>query len=99
MMQTVERFDAFGRICISTQQRVEIDTGEFGDQMRKSDETAHHAMAVESVREMRIPRPTEDVALVPISACIGIEQRPQALAIELRVSGRSRLAEELPEVG
>ena len=94
-----ERLDALGRIELPRQQGIEIDAGEPRHEMCKPDEAAEHAMAVESVGEVGIARPADNVALVPIGTCLRIEPRPQPRAIELRVGGRCRLAEELPEVG
>src|ERR1700753_4117320 len=98
-VQTTERFGTLGGSGIRTQQRVEVDAGETCNKVRKADETTHHAVTVKSVCKIGMPRSADDVALVPIGARIGVEQGPQAFAIQLRISRRCRLAEELPEVG
>src|SRR5579871_1141333 len=66
--------------------------------MGKTDETAKHAVTVEAVREISMPWPANDVALVPITARLRIEQRPEPLAIKLGVGRRVGRAEELPEI-
>ncbi len=98
-MQPIQRLNAFGSIGFAVQQRLEIDPGEFREQVRKTDEAAEHAVAVEAVGEIGMARTPDDVTLVPVSARIGIQHRSQPLAIERGVGARGGLAEELPEFG
>ncbi len=98
-VQAIQRLQAREVIRLAGQQRREIDPGELRQQMRKTDEAAEHTVAVKSVGEIGMPRTADHVALVPIGARIGVQHQPQPLAIELRVGGRSGLAEELPELG
>src|ERR1700682_3730273 len=65
--------------------------------MGKADEAAEHAVAIEAVGEISVPRTPDAVALVPIGARIGVEHQPQPLAIKLGIGARRGLAEELPE--
>ena len=67
------------------QQCRKIDSCQLGDDMRQADEATEHAMAIESVGEIAVTRTPNDVALVPIRPCIGVEQWPQPVAIELRI--------------
>src|ERR1019366_572187 len=67
--------------------------------MGKADEAAEHAMAIEPVCEIGIPRTSNDVALVPVSARLPVKHRPQPLPIESGVGGRGSFAEKLPEFG
>src|SRR5882757_6734530 len=67
--------------------------------MRKTDEAAEHAVAVESVREIAMPGTPDDIPLIPVRAGIRIEYRAQPIAIEFGVGGRRSRAEELPEFG
>jgi hypothetical protein len=97
-VQTIQRFDALRRVRLGVQQRCEIDTGEFGQQVGEADKTAKHAMAVETIGEIGMPRTPDQITLVPISARIRVEQQPQPFAIESGIGGRSGLAEKLPEI-
>src|SRR6267378_539414 len=97
-MQAIQRLNAFGSVFFSVQQGVKIDPGEFRQQMGKADKAAEHAVAVEAVGEIGVSRTSDDVALVPVSARIGIEHRPQPPVIKLGVGGRGALAKKLPEV-
>src|SRR6195256_805964 len=98
-MQTIQRLNAFGSVFSSVQQRLKIDPCEFRQQMGKADKAAEHAVAVEAVGEIGVSRTSDDVALVPVSARIGIEHRPQPPVIKFGVGGRGALAKKLPEVG
>src|SRR5579871_4009926 len=66
--------------------------------MSKPDQAAEHPVPIESVGEMGMSRPAENVSLVPIEARFGIEQRPQPFAIESSVRTRCGRTEELPEI-
>ena len=82
-MQTIQRLMRSGESDFAVQQRREIDPREFRQQMGKADEAAEHAVAIEPVGEIGMARTSDDVALVPIGARVGVEHRPQPLAIEL----------------
>ena len=66
--------------------------------MGKADKAAEHAVAIEPVGEMGVPRTPDNVQLVPVRSCFRIERRPQPLAIKFGVRGRRGFAEELPEI-
>src|SRR5258708_28495420 len=67
-MGPIQRLNAFGSIGFAVQQRLEIDPGEFREQVRKTDEAAEHAVAVEAVGEIGMARTPDDVTLVHVSA-------------------------------
>src|ERR1700749_396516 len=98
-VQTIQRLNAFGGVGFTGQQRCQIDAGELRQQMSETDEAAEHAVAVESIGEVSMPRAPDQVALVPVCARIGVEQEPKPLAIQGGIGGRGGLAEELPELG
>ena len=60
----VQRLNAFGRIGLAVQQRLEIDPGELRQHMRQTNEAAEHAVAIEAVGEIGMPRTADGVALV-----------------------------------
>src|SRR5580704_9736837 len=97
-IQTIQRGDALGRVWFAVQKCRKIDPGQLRQQMGKANETAEHAVAVKPVREIGMPRTSHDVALVPVSARIRVQHRPQPLAIEFEIRRRSGLTEELPEI-
>src|SRR5579859_5482294 len=97
-MQPIKRLHPLRRIDIADEESGEIDAGHSRHDMRDTDETAHYTVAIESVREIGVPWPADDIALVPIGARAAVQHRPQPVAIELRVGGRCSLAEELPEL-
>ncbi len=67
--QAIQRLLPLRRIDGAVQQRFKIDPGNLCDQMRKTDEAPEHAVPIEAVREIGMPRPADDVALVPIGVC------------------------------
>src|SRR5262249_8391076 len=98
VMQTPQRLDALRRIDLCRQQCREINPGKFRHKMRKPDEAAGHAVTIEAVCKMGVPRTPDEVTLVPIATRLMIEQRPQPFAIETGIGGRGPLSEELPEL-
>src|SRR5271170_3434055 len=66
--------------------------------MSKTNEAAKNAVTVEAIGEIGVARTAHDVALVPVSASLGIQPRPQSLAIKIRIGARIGRAEELPEI-
>src|ERR1700744_888392 len=96
-MQPRECPDTFRRIRLAFQQGHQIDATEFGQQMRKADEAAEQAVAVESVGEVDMPRATEQIAVVPEGAGLRIEQEPQPFPVQRVIVRRGAFTEELPE--
>ena len=98
-MQTIQRPDAFGKIHLPVQQRRKIDPRQFRQQMGKADEAAEHAVTVKAVGEIGMPRPPDDVELVPIGARLRGPAPAAADRDRGRIGDRGGLAEKLPEFG
>ncbi len=97
-VQALQCLDPLGRVRLAVQQGPQIDPGQLCQQVGKADKAAEHAVAIEAIREIGVPRTSDKAAFVPIRTRLGVEPGPQLVAIAGRVGGRSRLAEELPEI-
>ena len=55
-IEAIERRKALGRVRLAVQQGHEIDPGQFRHEMCKPDEAAEHAVTIETVGEISVPR-------------------------------------------
>src|ERR1700723_93309 len=97
-IEALQRRNARGRIRLAVQKYRGVDPVHFGRKMRKTDETAEHAVTIKAVGEISVARTAYDIALVPIGAGLRIQPWPQPLAIKVRIRRLVGRAEELPEI-
>ena len=86
-MQACERLNALRRIGFTVEQGLEVDAREFCNDVGEANEAAEHAVAIEAVGKIKVARPADQIALVPIGARIRIEPEPQPVAIQRRIGG------------
>src|SRR5277367_278390 len=97
-IEALQRCDARGRIRLAVQKYRRVDPATFRREMRKTDETAEHAVTVKTIGEIGVARAADDISLVPIGARLRIQPWPQPRAIKVRIGRLVGRAEELPEI-